>query len=101
MASPSSQPDPLDRRDIKSLSLCPTSLPSRRHRGQGVRGLAGRCAGNVTGVLDQRLIVKDSAVITYPKNNDILGGITRLSLLDLAQWTGVTLVERSFTLTGR
>lgn len=97
----SSQPDiRWTRRDIKSLSLLPNILAKQAaFEAKAFEAWLVDAQGIVSeGSSTNAWIVKDGAVITYPKNNDILGGITRLSLLDLAQRTGVKLVERSFTL---
>ena len=43
-------------------------------------------------------IVKDGVLITRPLSNDILAGVTRLSLLTLVAENTVTLEERLFTI---
>ena len=97
----SSQPDiRWTRRDIKSLSLLPNILAKQAAtEAKAFEAWLVGPDGIVTeGSSTNAWIVKDGAVITYPKGHDILGGITRLSLLDLAKKTGAKLVERSFTL---
>jgi len=97
----SSQPDiRWTRRDIKSLSLLPNILAKQAAtEARAFEAWLVGPDGIVTeGSSTNAWIVKDGAVITYPKGHDILGGITRLSLLDLANKTGTKLVERSFTL---
>ncbi|WP_374653021.1 D-amino-acid transaminase [Dongia sp.] len=97
----SSQPDiRWTRRDIKSLSLLPNVLAKQAaFEAKAFEAWLVDAQGAVTeGSSTNAWIVKGGEVVTYPKNNDILGGITRLSLLELAGRTGVKLVERSFTL---
>jgi D-alanine transaminase len=97
----SSQPDlRWTRRDIKSISLLPNILAKQAAtEAKAFEAWLVGPDGTVTeGSSTNAWIVKDGAVITYPKGHDILGGITRLSLLELAAKTGVKLVERSFTL---
>lgn len=97
----SSQPDlRWTRRDIKSISLLPNILAKQAAtEAKAFEAWLVGPDGTVTeGSSTNAWIIKDGAVITYPKGHDILGGITRLSLLELAAKTGVKLVERSFTL---
>jgi D-alanine transaminase len=97
----SSQPDlRWTRRDIKSISLLPNILAKQAAtEAKAFEAWLVGPDGTVTeGSSTNAWIVKDGAVITYPKGHDILGGITRLSLLELAAKAGVKLVERSFSL---
>jgi D-alanine transaminase len=97
----SSQPDiRWTRRDIKSLSLLPNILAKQAAtEAKAFEAWLVAPDGTVTeGSSTNAWIVKDGTVVTYPKGHDILGGVTRLSLLELADRTGAKLVERSFTL---
>lgn len=97
----SSQPDiRWTRRDIKSLALLPNILAKQAAtEAKAFEAWLVGPDGTVTeGSSTNAWIVKDGAVITYPKGHDILGGITRLSLIELANKTGTKLVERRFTL---
>lgn len=97
----SSQPDiRWTRRDIKSLSLLPNILAKQAATEAKAfeAWLVGPDGVVTEGSSTNAWIVKDGAVITYPKGHDILGGITRLSLLELANKIGTKLIERSFTL---
>jgi D-alanine transaminase len=97
----STQPDiRWTRRDIKSLSLLPNILAKQAaFEAKAFEAWLVDADGTVTeGSSTNAWIVKRGEVVTYPKSNDILGGITRLSLLDLVKSTGIKLVERSFTL---
>nr|WP_298684631.1 D-amino-acid transaminase [uncultured Dongia sp.] len=97
----STQPDiRWTRRDIKSISLLPNILAKQAAvEAKAFEAWLVEADGTVTeGSSTNAWIVKGGEVITYPKTNDILGGITRLSLLDLVKSTGIKLVERSFTL---
>jgi D-alanine transaminase len=97
----SSQPDiRWTRRDIKSISLLPNILAKQAAvEAKAFEAWLVDAQGNVTeGSSTNAWIVKGNEVITYPKSNDILGGITRMSLMELAKETGIKLVERHFTL---
>jgi D-alanine transaminase len=97
----SSQPDiRWTRRDIKSISLLPNILAKQAAvEAKAFEAWLVDAQGNVTeGSSTNAWIVKGEEVITYPKSNDILGGITRLSLLELAKTAGIKLIERHFTL---
>jgi D-alanine transaminase len=97
----STQPDiRWTRRDIKSLSLLPNILAKQAaFEAKAFEAWLVEANGTVTeGSSTNAWIVKGGEVITYPKSHDILGGITRLSLLDLAKSTGIKLVERSFSI---
>lgn len=98
----SSQPDiRWERCDIKSLSLLPNILAKQAaHETGAFEAWLVDANGLVTeGSSTNAWIVTHSGeIVTHPKSNDILGGITRQSLLQLAQTKGLTLAERGFTL---
>ena len=43
------------------------------------------------------MVEADGAVVTRPPSHDILTGITRTRLIDLARQDGITVIERAFT----
>lgn len=98
----SSQPDiRWERCDIKSLSLLPNILAKQAaHEAGAFEAWLVDEAGAVTeGSSTNAWIVTHSGeIVTYPKGQGILGGITRQSLLQLAAQRNLRLVERSFTL---
>ncbi|MBL8709704.1 MAG: D-amino-acid transaminase [Rhodospirillaceae bacterium] len=89
------------RRDIKSLSLLPNVLAKQAavQAGAYEAWLVEEVSGIVTeGSSTNAWIVTHSGEIaTYPRGHDILGGITRETLLDLAEAQGLAVVERAFT----
>ncbi len=99
--SVSSQPDiRWTRRDIKSLALLPNVLAKQAAiEAKAFEAWLVEPDGVVTeGSSTNAWIIKGGVVITYPRSHHILGGITRLSLMELAGKTDVKLIERSFTL---
>ena len=89
------------RRDIKSIGLLANILAK-----QAATEAKAREAwlidndGNVTeGAVSNAFIVsKKGEIITHPVNNNILSGITRLVVLDLARKNGLKVIERPFTI---
>lgn len=99
--SVSSQPDiRWARRDIKSLALLPNILAKQAATEANAfeAWLVGPDGVVTEGSSTNAWIVKGGVVMTHPRGHDILGGIIRLSLLELAGKTGKKLLERSFTL---
>lgn len=98
----STQPDiRWQRCDIKSLSLLPNILAKQAaHEAGAFEAWLVDADGQVTeGSSTNAWIVTHSGeVVTHPKSQGILGGITRQSLLQLAETRGLKLVERGFTL---
>lgn len=89
------------RRDIKSIGLLPNVLAKQ------AAAEAGAFEAWLTdddGIVNEGsstnawIVTATGEVLTHPRSNEILGGITRLSLLELARTGGVKLVERAFTL---
>lgn len=98
----SSQPDiRWQRCDIKSLSLLPNILAKQAaHETGAFEAWLVDEDGLVTeGSSTNAWIVTHSGeVVTHPRSHGILGGITRQSLMQLAEKRGLTLVERGFNL---
>ncbi len=97
----SSQPDiRWLRRDIKSLSLLPNILAKQAAvEAKAFEAWLVGADGIVTeGSSTNAWIVKEGVILTHPSGPSILGGITRLSALELARANGIKVVERGFTL---
>lgn len=90
-----------ERCDIKSLSLLPNILAKQAaHEAGAFEAWLVDGDGLVTeGSSTNAWIVTHSGeIVTHPKSQGILGGITRQSLLQLAEKRGLTLAERGFTI---
>jgi D-alanine transaminase len=88
------------RRDIKSVSLLPQVLGKQ----QAVEAGAFEAwqvdgDGNVTEGCSSNawIVTADSTLVTRYANNLILNGVTRLSILRLAEEAGIPFVERPFS----
>lgn len=88
------------RRDIKSVALLPQVLAKFAAKAAGVAEAWMVQDGFVTeGASSTAFIVTEAReIVTRPLSTDILPGITRASVLALAQKHGLTLVERPFSL---
>jgi D-alanine transaminase len=88
------------RRDIKSLSLLAQVLAKQAASEAGAHEAWMVEDGLVTegGSSSAFIITKGGAIVARPLSNDILPGITRRSVLRLAEETGLALEERPFTL---
>jgi D-alanine transaminase len=88
------------RVDIKSVALLPNVLAKQAAREQGAREawLVDR-EGRVTeGASSNAWIVsRDGTLITRPLGNDILPGITRAVVIEVAKAQGLAFAERAFT----
>lgn len=87
--------------DIKSVGLLPNVLARQRAAEAGCReAWLVDADGHVTeGSGSNAYIVdRDGRLITRPLGPQILGGVTRSVLLELARADGIEVVERSFTL---
>lgn len=88
------------RRDIKSTSLLPNVLAKQ----QGVdAGAHDAWMVDENGFITEGsasnawIVTKDKELITRPSSPDILRGITRMAVIELARDLGITFVERPFT----
>lgn len=88
------------RRDIKSVSLLPNVLAKQQAREAGayeawqVDGDGLVTEGSSTNAW---IVTQDGALVTRPLGQDILAGVTRRTLIDLARADGLTVEERPFT----
>ncbi|MBN8531685.1 MAG: D-amino-acid transaminase [Alphaproteobacteria bacterium] len=88
------------RRDIKSISLLPNILAKQAAARAGVREawLVGEDGVVTEGSSTNAWIIDAKGkVVTHPANHRILGGITRLTLIQLAKEAGIPVVEKPFT----
>ena len=89
------------RVDIKSVALLPNVLAKQTAREQGAReAWLIDAEGRVTeGASSNAWIVsRDGTLITRPLGNDILPGITRAVVIEVAQAQGLAFAERAFTI---
>ncbi len=86
------------RCDIKSVSLLPNALLRQQALDQGVDEAILIRDGNVTeGAASNIFIVKDGKLITPPRSQFILGGITRDLIIELAQAHQLSCVEKNIS----
>lgn len=88
------------RRDIKSIALLPNVLAKQQASAEKCRE-AWLLEGDVVteGAVSNSYIFDDKGtLITHPKNEHILGGITREVVLELAKSAGMKVEERAYTL---
>lgn len=94
-------PDPRWARcDIKTVMLLPSCLAKEEARAQGAReAWFVDDDGYVTeGASSNAWIIDASGVlVTRPVSNDILRGVTRTTLMDVARANGIEVAERAFT----
>jgi D-alanine transaminase len=87
------------RRDIKSIALLAQCLAKQESRRQGCYESWMLEDGFITeGSSSTAYIVKNNMIITRPKSNDVLPGIRRHVLLELAADKGIAVELRAFTL---
>lgn len=88
------------RRDIKSVSLLANVLAKQAAAQVGAfEAWQVDEDGMVTEGSQSNawMVETDGAVVTRPSSHDILTGITRTRLIDLARQDGITVIERAFT----
>lgn len=89
------------RCDVKSIALLPNVLAKQAAREQGAyEAWQVDRDGFVTegASTNAWIVAKDGALVTRPAGPEILNGVTRLRLIELARAAGVPVVERPFTL---
>lgn len=87
------------RRDIKSLNLLGQCMAKQQAAAHGAFEAWMVEDGMVTeGASSSAFIIKDKTIITRALSNAILPGIRRRVIVELATESGLSLVERSFTL---
>lgn len=86
------------RRDIKSVALLGQVIGKQQAREQGAfEGWMVEDGMITEGTSSTAFIVTENSLITRPLSNAVLPGVTRLSILDLVDQTGLDLEERTFT----
>jgi len=96
-----SQPDiRWGRVDIKTVNLLPNVLAKQAAAEAGAAEALLVRDGHVTecSASNAWIVDKDGALITHPKGNSILGGITRAKVLACAEELQIKVIERAFTL---
>ncbi|NIY90806.1 D-amino-acid transaminase [Vibrio diazotrophicus] len=88
------------RRDIKTTSLLPACLAKQAAHASGAEDVWLIEDGFVTegGSSNAYIVTQENTLVTRPLSNDILHGITRASLMKLAQELNLTIEERLFTI---
>ncbi|KHT62950.1 D-amino acid aminotransferase [Photobacterium gaetbulicola] len=88
------------RRDIKTTSLLPACLAKHVAHQAGCDDVWLIEGGFVTegGSSNAYIVTDDNKIVTRPLSNDILHGITRSSLLQLAKDCNLAVEERAFTI---
>lgn len=89
-----------DRVDIKTVGLLPNVLARQQAKERGAQeAIFVDAEGNVTeGAATNVWIVDgEGRLVTRPADQGILRGITRTSLMDVAERVGMRVVERAFT----
>ena len=93
------------RCDIKSTGLLANVLAKQRAQEAGcreawlvARDLKGEPIVTEGGSTNAWIVDEHGVLRTHPVGNEILGGVTRSVVLELAQSAGVELAERAFTL---
>ncbi|TLP44894.1 D-amino-acid transaminase [Cohaesibacter sp. CAU 1516] len=87
------------RRDIKAIGLLPASMAKQAALKAGADDAWMIEDGYVTegSSNNAHIVTKDGVLVTRALSNKILHGITRKAVLALAEETGITVEERSFT----
>lgn len=89
------------RCDIKSISLLPNVLAKQQAVEAGaIEAWMIDGDGNITegSSTNAWIVDKQGRLVTRPKGHEILGGITRQTVLRLAAENGIEVIERPFTL---
>ncbi len=89
------------RVDIKSVGLLPNALAKQAAaEAKAFEALLVKPGGIVTeaGAANAWIVTKDKTLITHPLTNEILGGVTRSTVLRMAKAAGYHIQERAFTL---
>jgi D-alanine transaminase len=87
------------RCDIKSLNLLGSVMAKQQASEKGAFEAILHRNGRVTeGSSSNLFIVKDGDLYTHPLGNLILGGITRLVVLELAESININVIEKALTL---
>lgn len=89
-----------ERVDIKTVGLLPNVLARQQAREAGAQeAIFVDADGNVTegGATNLWIVDRDGTLVTRPADRAILRGITRTTLMDVAEKLGLPVEERSFS----
>lgn len=88
------------RPDIKSVSLLPNILAKQAAKEQGADEYWFIKQDGITegGSSNSWIVTKNNELITHPSNGEILKGITRNRIIEIAKELGLNFVERTFSL---
>jgi D-alanine transaminase len=88
------------RVDIKTVGLLPNALAKEAATRAGAAeallvrdGVVTECSASNAWIVD-----KSGAIVTHPRDNSILGGITRATAIACAEELQIKVIERAFTL---
>ncbi|MFP4313877.1 MAG: D-amino-acid transaminase [Alphaproteobacteria bacterium] len=87
------------RRDIKTIALLPQALAKQKaHEAGAYEGIMVNSEGFITeGSSSNFWIFKDGVLITAPKSFEILKGVTRTAVFEIAQVQNIEIIESHFT----
>jgi D-alanine transaminase len=84
--------------DVKTLNLLPAVLASRRAQSLGCDEAVFLRDKSVTECAHSNIfIVKDGILVTHPKDENILPGVTRNRIIELSSALGIKTEERKFS----
>ncbi|MBI3505806.1 MAG: D-amino-acid transaminase [Proteobacteria bacterium] len=89
------------RRDIKTISLLPNCMAKQVAKENGAyEAILVDANGVVTEGSSSNawIVTSDGKLVTRPASNEILNGITRLAIIEIARREGIPFEERAFTL---
>ncbi|MEO1150414.1 MAG: D-amino-acid transaminase [Pseudomonadota bacterium] len=88
------------RVDIKSISLLPNALAKQTAKAAGAFEAVLLRDGCVTEGASTNVWIVDNAgaLLTHPRGNRILGGITRQSVIEAARMMQIPVIEKAFSL---
>ena len=86
------------RRDIKSIALLPQTMAKQEAKARGAGEAIMMENGFITeGSSSTIHLIKDGKLITRQLSNEVLPGVTRMSIFDVARDLGMVIEERAFT----
>ena len=87
--------------DIKTIQLLPNAMAKHKARAQGVFDAIFVSGNGIIreGTSSNFFMVKNGGIITHPLTKNILPGITRMVVMDLARDMGITVEEKFFSKT--
>jgi D-alanine transaminase len=89
------------RRDLKTVGLLPNAMAKQKAHEAGcyeVFQVDGEGMVTEAGASNAWIVDQEGRLVTRPLGNEILPGITRATLLDIARANGIEVEERAFSL---